>query len=127
MTQDLIALRLNQVAGVDSSSLMTSTIFTYQLSQQNKVLAFTRGSNNNLVVLMNLSSVAYNTGYIIGAPAAGSWSIVFNSDLKKYSSAFGGVGTGVSSISSQPQSYGPFSNSINVPLGAYSCVILVRS
>jgi len=127
MTRDLIALRLNKNPNFDTSALQTTQIYTYQLSQQNKVLAFTRGSNNDLVVLMNLSSVVYSNGYIIGAPAAGTWNIAFNSDLKKYSSSFGDMGSGVSSITSQPNSYGGFSNSINVPLGAYSCVILVRS
>lgn len=125
LTQTLISLRLNK-NGI-SDSLTTTSINTFWSSQSDLTVAFTRGDNQDMVIIMNLKSISYPEGYNIGVPYSGTWDIVFNSDLKEYSSSFGNVGASISSLTAKSQPLQGMPYQVSVPLGAYSAVILLNS
>ena len=80
-----------------------------------------------LVVVMNLSKVSYAEGYDLGCPYGGTWDLLFVSDLARYSSSFGNVGDGISSLQASNTPMHGFDYSFSVPLGAYTTVILASS
>ena len=118
-----ILLILKKNAGV-SAGLMSFDLNVYYTYQTDLTLAMTRGSSQDVVVLFNLSSKTYSSGYLIGVPAGGVWNVRFNSDLKSYSGSFGNVGAGVTQITASNTPRNGFNYQVNVPLGAYSVVVL---
>ena len=124
LTRTLVRLRLN----LDnySDALTTTSINTFWSSQSDLTVAFTRGNNQDMVILMNLKSQSYEEGYNIGVPYSGIWNIVFNSDLQEYSSIFGNVGASQNSLETINTPLMGMPYQVSVPLGAYSTVILVQ-
>ncbi|MGA4506908.1 alpha-amylase family glycosyl hydrolase [Propionibacteriaceae bacterium G1746] len=90
--RDLIRLRLN-TTGV-SKGLMGQNTQVLHAHPDNKVFAFHRwmdgGPNDDTVVVVNLANKLW-TGYRIGMPAEGAWTLQFNSDSKIYSDIFNGT------------------------------------
>lgn len=87
--RDLIALRLNRDGG--SRGLCGQFINVFHLNEHDKVLAFQRwdrhGPGDDVVVVINFGHRAWDH-YQIGMPAAGRWTLRFNSDAARYSEEF---------------------------------------
>jgi 1,4-alpha-glucan branching enzyme len=122
LTRDLIAVRLNR--GGYTSALQTVNINIYYQSSSDLVMAFTRGQDQSVIVVMNISGKAYTNGYYVGCPSNGTWQIRINSDLTGYSALFGNVGSGITALPAIAQPLHGFQYRINIPLGAYSTVVL---
>jgi 1,4-alpha-glucan branching enzyme len=84
------------------------------------VLVVQRG---NVVIVYNLSGRSFAT-YGIGIPSAGVWQVRLNTDLKVYSSQFGDVGRGITSVTATSPGIWGQAAQVNVALGAYTAVIL---
>ena len=123
-TRTLVRLRLNS-DGV-SSGLTSTDINVFFQSQSDLTVAFSRGSDQKIIVLMNLKNAAYSEGYKIGVPYSGTWTVALNSDLKAYSSVFGNVGAGITTLTASNTPLQGFPYQVNVPLGAYSTVVLIQ-
>lgn len=75
-TQDLIRLRWNQPA------LRGDNVNAFHVSNSNRVIAFHRwleGSGQDVVVVATLAETNWYS-YVVGFPAFGSWTEIFNSD-----------------------------------------------
>ncbi len=91
---DLIALRLNREGR--AGGLMAQEIDVYHTNNVDKVIAYHRwgsgGPGDSVVVMANFSSRRLED-YGIGLPAAGDWTVVFNSDSRSYDREFGDFGS----------------------------------
>jgi 1,4-alpha-glucan branching enzyme len=93
--RDLMRLRRN-VDGV-SKGLTGQHIFAYHVNQKDKLIAFHRwhdgGPGDSVVVVLNMSNRTV-TDYTIGFPAAGRWSLRFDSHAAVYSADYEGQVSG---------------------------------
>jgi 1,4-alpha-glucan branching enzyme len=89
--RDLIRLRLNRDGW--TRGLCGQFTAVHHLNEERKVLAYHRwdqgGPGDDVVVVVNLLHEPQE-GYTIGFPAAGTWTLRFNSDWQGYSQAFQG-------------------------------------
>ena len=90
MYRDLIRLRLNR-KGL-SAGLTGQGLRIIHNNEAQNVVAFQRwrdhGAGDDVVVIVNLSANPAED-HRIGMPAAGEWQLLFNSDARSYSTAFG--------------------------------------
>lgn len=120
--RDLMRLRRNG-DGV-SKGLTGQHVNAYHVNQDAKVLAFHRwydgGPGDSVVVVINMANRTV-TDYTVGFPAAGRWSLRFDSHAAGYSPDYKGqVSGGVVAV---PQRYDGLPASGKVSLGPYSGVI----
>ncbi len=113
---DMIHLRRNLDGR--SAGLTTTSTGTIWQDDTNKIIAYRRGSGDNVVVICNFGSTywpSYNigpTGGNFGFPNNGTWYVQLNSDWTKYSSDYANYGSsgtinvsgGAGSISIAPYS-----------------------
>ncbi len=122
--RDLIHLRRN-VAG-RSAGLCGQQIHVYHIDQAAKVLAFTRGQDEQpdqpVVVIVNFANQA-QSDYPVALPAAGEWQVLFNSDARHYDETFGDQGS--TAVTAQVATEGPLSHWGQVTLAPYGALILV--
>lgn len=87
--RDLIRLRLNRAGA--SRGLCGQFTNTFHVNDADKLVAYQRwdrhGPGDDVVVIANFSAGAHDT-YRIGMPAAGEWTLLFNSDASIYSADF---------------------------------------
>lgn len=120
--RDLIALRLNR-SGV-TSGLTGQHVEVSHVNRADKVIAFRRwrdgGPQDDVMVLANFSDRSWDD-YRFGVVNAGIWKIRFDSG----SSYYGDDQTnGISEVASTDGEYDRYLQSISLPVGAYSAVIL---
>jgi 1,4-alpha-glucan branching enzyme len=124
--RDLIHLRRN-VAG-RSAGLCGQQIHVYHIDQAAKVLAFTRGQDEQpdqpVVVIVNFANQA-QSDYPVALPVAGEWQVLFNSDARHYDETFGDQGS--TAVTAQVATEGPLSHWGQVTLAPYSALILGRN
>jgi 1,4-alpha-glucan branching enzyme len=123
--KDLIALRLNR--GGQTKGLTGQHVQILHLNQPENIIAWHRwesgGPKDNVVIAANYSSHNIDN-YVIGMPSPGRWIIRFNSDSKKYDSAFGDVGETV--VKANPVSEAEIPAQSPISIAAYSAIILSR-
>lgn len=83
--RDLINVRRN--CGGVTPGLLESAYETLQLDDDNKLLAYARGTNGQTVVIINCANSGKN-GYELRFPNPGTWKVRLNSDWKGYSPDF---------------------------------------
>jgi 1,4-alpha-glucan branching enzyme len=90
--RDLVSLRRN--LGGKSAGLTGPHVNVFHVNDSAKVVGYHRwkagGPGDDVVVLMNFSSKAFDT-YEFGLPRAGRWRVLLNGDSKDYSADFGGT------------------------------------
>jgi 1,4-alpha-glucan branching enzyme len=123
---NLVNLRTN-VAGT-SPGLSDPNMNIYQQDKTNDVLVYDRYNrsapgSDDVIVVANLSSTVFNSGYEIGLPYGGTWQVLFNSDSTAYSSDFGNVGP-TGPVTAVSVSYAGQPYSAVVPIGDYSVLVL---
>lgn len=118
--RDLIRLRRN----LDGVSLgLTGPNITSHVVRNDppwKLLAFHRwgaGADDQVMVILNLTSVAIPSYWINTWPAAGNWYVNFNSDWTRYGNDFGNYGRSVVTVTG---------GSGEISIGPYSALILSR-
>jgi 1,4-alpha-glucan branching enzyme len=121
--KDLIALRKNS-AGT-SAGLQGQQCDVYHQNPESKVVAFLRSQDSaagTVLVVANLSVKPFEK-YVIGAPAAGTWRVLINTDAKVYSDDFGGlqVPEVVEALASGADGK---EFSLELPIGPYATIIL---
>ena len=119
---DLIRLRRNR-DGISSGLKQTGKVNVLHVNNSAKVVGVVRwdqgGQADDLLIAINCSGTAY-TSYQMPFPSAGTWYCLYNSDLKTYDSAFGGVGPAVGgSVTAGANA--------TLALGAYSIQIYSKS
>lgn len=120
--RDLIGLRLDQ-QGV-SRGLCGQFTQVFHLNAQRNVMAFHRwdrgGPGDDVVVIANFSHQPQED-YIVGLPAANSWTLRFNSDWHGYSESFAGYPSADLAAVPGDRDGFPFHGSFGV--GSYSVLI----
>lgn len=121
--KDLIRLRLNRTG--HTRGLCGQNADVFHVNQDQKVLAYHRwdrgGPGDSVVVAANFSAQPRHD-YRIGLPAAGHWSVRFNSDGKAYDQEFGDMGS--PAVTAEPQGYDGQPASGTIALAAYSAILL---
>ncbi|NLT77701.1 MAG: DUF3459 domain-containing protein [Planctomycetes bacterium] len=121
--KDLIRLRLNRTG--HTRGLCGQNADVFHVNQDQKVLAYHRwdrgGPGDSVVVAANFSAEPRHD-YRIGLPAAGHWSVRFNSDGKAYDQEFGDMGS--PAVTAEPQGYDGQPASGTIALAAYSAILL---
>ncbi len=121
--KDLIGLRLNR--GGHTRGLCGQNADVFHVNQDQKVLAYHRwdrgGPGDSVVVAANFSAQPRHD-YRIGLPAAGHWSVRFNSDGKAYDQEFGDMGS--PAVTAEPQGYDGQPASGTIALASYSVILL---
>lgn len=122
MYRDLIALRLNR--GGFTRGLCGQFTQMIHSNDERKVIAFHRwdkgGPADDVVVVANFLREP-QVGYVIGFPAAGRWTLRFNSDWQGYSEAFGGHPS--TDVAAQPGKYDGLPCHAGISVGPYSVLI----
>jgi 1,4-alpha-glucan branching enzyme len=122
--RDLIALR-RDLRGV-TPGLRGQGCHVFHANDQEKVLAFARWDDapeNATVVVVNFANEARES-YTIGLPAAGNWTVRFNSDWQGYDADFHdfpSLGT-----ETEAGEYDGFAQHGRLDLGPYAVVVLSR-
>ncbi len=120
--RDLIRLRLDRDG--TSAGLTGGGLQVFHNNDDANVLAFQRwrdhGPGDDVVVVVNLSN-AERTGYRIGLPATGEWRLLFNSDARVYSDAFGNSPS--HDLVASEDDYDGFTASAELTIGPYSLLI----
>jgi len=119
LTQQFISLRLNKAK--TTAGLISTDVDVYYNSASDKVIVFQR---QNVIVLMNLSGRAFGGGYGIGITATGTWQVRVNTDLRQWSSVFGDIGKGITSVQATSPGIWGKPAQVSVPLGAYTAIVL---
>jgi len=100
----------------------------FHVNNNNKVIAFTRWltSGTEVIVIANFGGTAF-PNYDIGLPNGGTWYVVFNGDLKTYSTDFGDTGKDRTTVTAiQPGGDNkPYKGTISI--GAYSLLVISRN
>jgi len=121
--KDLIRLRLNRTG--HTRGLCGQNADVFHVNQDQKVLAYHRwdrgGPGDSVVVAANFSAEPRHD-YRIGLPAAGHWSVRFNSDGKAYDQEFGDMGS--PAVTAETQGYDGQPASGTIALAAYSAILL---
>jgi 1,4-alpha-glucan branching enzyme len=120
--RDLIRLRLNHDGF--TAGLCGQFTQVYHLHDEGKVIAFHRwdrgGPADDVVIIANYFREPHD-GYIIGFPAAGAWTLRFNSDWQGYSDDF--QGHPGSDIDAEPGEFDGLPCHAALSIGAYSVLI----
>jgi len=125
---NLVPLRTN--AAGTTPGLTDSDLNIYQKDASNDVIVYDRYNksspgSDDVIVVANVSSTVFNSGYEIGLPYGGIWQVAFNSDSSAYASDFGNVGpSGPVTAVNIPYAGQPYS--ATVPIGDFSVLILTR-
>jgi 1,4-alpha-glucan branching enzyme len=120
--RDLIRLRLNR----DGCTRGLCGQFTrvYHLHEERKVIAFHRwdqgGAGDDVVIVANFLNEPQED-YVIGFPAAGTWTLRFNSDWQGYSDDFAGHPS--TNAVTEPGAYDAFPYRATLSIGPYSVLI----
>jgi len=124
--RDLMRLRRN-LAGT-TRGLTGQHILVYHVNQANKVMAFHRwhdgGPGDSVVVALNMTSQTV-TDYTIGFPAAGLWSLRFDSHAAAYSPDYEGQVSG--DVTAEAGEYDGQPAHGKVALGPYSALIFSQN
>ncbi len=124
--RDLIALRRNAFG--TTRGLTGQFVSAYHSNQADTLLVYHRwagpadgpGIGDDVVVVVNLSSEP-RIGYRIGMPAAGRWTLAFNSDSSRYSPDFAGFDS--PDLVAEPSGYDGLAASAQVAIGPYSALV----
>jgi len=120
---DLIRLRLNRDGG--TRGLCGQFTQVYHMHDARKVLAYRRwdkgGAGDDVVVVANFLNEPQE-GYVIGFPAAGTWTLRFNSDWQRYSDDFAGHPS--TTVVTAPGACDGFPCHAALAIGPYSVLIL---
>lgn len=120
--RDLIRLRLNRDG--NTAGLTGQGLRIIHNNDPEDVIAFQRwrdhGPGDDVVVVANLSHAA-RSHYRIGMPAIGEWRLLFNSDAKVYSDAFGDHRSG--DLLAGEDDYDQMDASAEITIGPYSLLI----
>jgi 1,4-alpha-glucan branching enzyme len=122
--RDLIALR-RDLRGV-TPGLRGQGCHVFHINNDDKILAFARWDGdpkNATVVVVNFANEA-RQGYTIGLPAAGNWTVRFNSNWEGYDAdfqSFPSFGT-----ETEPGDYDGFPQHGSFDLGPYAAIVLSR-
>jgi 1,4-alpha-glucan branching enzyme len=122
--RDLIALR-RDLRGV-TPGLRGQGCHVFHTNDQDKVLAFARWDDapeNATVVIVNFANEP-RQGYTIGLPAAGNWTVRFNSDWQGYDADFLDFPT--LGTDTEAGDYDGFAQHGRLDLGPYAVVVLSR-
>jgi 1,4-alpha-glucan branching enzyme len=120
--RDLIRLRLNR----DGFTRGLCGQFTqvYHLNEESNVIAFHRwdrgGPADDVVVVASFSHEPQD-GYVIGFPAAGTWTLRFNSDWQGYSDDFQDHPS--TDVDAEPGEFDGFPFRAVLSIGSYSVLI----
>ncbi len=121
--RDLIRLRRN--VGKTTRGLRGEHVNAFHVNRSAKVVAFHRwengGANDDVVVLLNCSNVAYER-YTIGMPRGGMWEVRFNSDWRGYSDDFDGHDS--FATFAHPADRDNLSYAADVGIGRYTAIVL---
>ncbi len=120
--RDLIGLRLNRDGF--THGLRGQFIRVFHLNDERKILAYHRwdkgGPGDDVVVVANFFHQPQD-GYVIGFPAAGRWTLRFNSDWQGYSKELEGHSSG--DVVAAPGEYDGFLFRSAICIGSYSVLI----
>jgi len=124
--RDLMHLRRNLHG--NTKGLTGQHIDVYHVNSANKVIAFHRwydgGPGDSTIVVMNMTNSTV-TDYTLGFPAAGLWSLRFDSHAKPYSADYEGqVST---DVVAEPTPYGSQPASAKISLGPYAGLIFSQN
>lgn len=126
MYRDLIGLRRN--LGGRSAGLTGQHVRVHHVNQQDKVVGFYRwdqsGPNDDVLVVANFAEQRHET-YVIGAPAEGTWDVVFDGDAPVYHESY--EGSGASRVEATAGEVDGMRASVTIGLAPYSAVILSRA
>ncbi len=121
--KDLISLRLNR--GGQTTGLTGQDVNVFHVNNNEKVISYHRwnseDSHSNVVIVANFSSRTYEN-YSIGMPEAGEWTIIFNSDSKRYGDDFGDFGN--STIQAELAGMDGLSAKTKINMAPYSALIM---
>ncbi len=120
--RDLMHLRRN-IHG-NTKGLTGQNIDVYHVNDADKIMAFHRwydgGPGDSTIVVMNMRNSTV-TDYTLGFPAAGRWSLRFDSHAKPYSADYEGqVST---DVVAEPVPYGSQPASAKIAIGPYTGLI----
>ena len=120
--RDLIGLRRN-VHGT-TAGLKGQHTNVFHVNDGDKLLAWHRwdqgGTGDDVIIVANFANVSWPS-YRIGMPAAGTWSLRFNSDWVGYDPGYGGWPTHDVQASASPHDGMPASGSLSI--GPYTSLI----
>ena len=123
--RDLINLRKN--TNGTSAGLSGQGMNLFRVDEPGKVVAFHRwddgGSGDDVVCVFNFKNTTYS-GYRVGLPRSGGWTVAFNSDWSGYSALFGNLFS--PNFQADTLAYDGMAYSGTVNLAPYSCVILTK-
>jgi len=124
--RDLMRLRRN-LEGT-TKGLTGQNILAYHVNQNEKVIAYHRwfdgGPGDSTVVVMNMTNRTI-TDYTIGFPAAGQWSLRFDSHAAVYSPDYEGQVSG--DVTAEPGEYDGLPAHGKVALGPYAGLIFSQN
>jgi 1,4-alpha-glucan branching enzyme len=96
----------------------------YHMHDARKVIAYHRwdkgGAGDDVVVVANFLNEPQE-GYVIGFPAAGTWTLRFNSDWQGYNDDFAGHPS--TNVVTEPGAYDGFPYKATLSIGPYSALI----
>jgi 1,4-alpha-glucan branching enzyme len=124
--RDLIRLRRNSSGG--TRGLTGRVVDVYHTNEADNVMAYRRWTEpghepavgDDVVVLVNLGATE-RSDYRIGMPAAGTWSLAFSSDDRRYSRDF--TGSPGRDLQAEPVPYDGQPAGATVSIPAYSVLI----
>ncbi len=124
--RDLMHLRRN-IHG-NTKGLTGQNIDIYHVNDADKIMAFHRwydgGPGDSTIVVMNMRNSTV-TDYTLGFPAAGHWSLRFDSHAKPYSADYEGqVST---DVVAEPVPYGSQPASAKIAIGPYTGLIFSQN
>lgn len=126
MYRDLIKLRTN--ANGNSAGLTGQDVHIFHCNDDAKIIGFHRskegGIGDDVVVILKFSENAVED-YRVGLPFAGHWTLGFNGDAEVYDENLDG--TEMAGFDTEEVPYDGYDQSAAINLGAYSCLIFVRT
>jgi 1,4-alpha-glucan branching enzyme len=124
--RDLVHLRLNRFG--NTKWLTGPYVRVHHLNDQDKVIAFQRsstdGPKDDVIVLASFTNQSFESGYKIGLPSAGKWTIRFSSDWKGYSPDFSDLTNFEGHVTAVDEKRDGFDFTGEIALAPYALVIL---
>jgi 1,4-alpha-glucan branching enzyme len=124
--RDLVHLRLNRFG--NTKGLTGPYVRVHHLNDQDKVIAFQRsstdGPKDDVIVLASFTNQSFESGYKIGLPSAGKWTIRFSSDWKGYSPDFSDLTNFEGHVTAVDEKRDGFDFTGEIALAPYALVIL---
>ncbi len=124
--RDLIHLRRNAFG--NTKGLVGPYAEIYHFNDRDKVLAYHRwmehGPKDDVIVVASFTNQAFESGYRLGLPSGGKWTVRFNSDWKGYGSDFDDVGLAETVITAEPEARDGYAFTGEVNLSSYGFLIL---